>query len=415
MTTTLEAPPTREELVERARALAPVLAERAAATEELRRVPTETFEDLMSAGFFKCFQPARFGGFEMEWGVQVDLGREVGKACGSSAWLVSVVGSHAAMLGRFPEQAQVDVWGGSPDVLISTGSARLDGEAVAVEGGYRMKGNWRFASGVDHAPWSIVAVPVREEGKPLDHRNLVQCLIPRSGYAVEDDWFVSGLRGTGSKRIVIEDEIFVPGHRTLSFADFLGADPPGAQVHDGYVYRVEFALYFGTSLLGPILGAAEGALDQYTSTTRNRIGAIFRDKVADAVPVQLRLAESAAEISAASAIADRMLDVLHRRGAAGERLTPRERVESMRDRAYLTRLCVDAVHRLVRQMGASGLSDANPVQRHFRDISAMATQIGVAWDRNLAPYGKWALGLPTGIPAIDQDAAQGPGGPGDIE
>ncbi len=415
MTAHVDVAPDRDELVARAKRLVPQLRERARHTEELRRLPDETFSDLMDAGFFKCFQPARYGGYEMDWGIQVDLGREVGRGCGSSAWIVSVVGSHAAILGRFADEAQHDVWGDDPDVLISTGSARTEGEARPVDGGFRLRGTWRFASGVDHAPWSIVAAPLLIEGQPFDHRNLVQCLIPSTDYRIVDDWYVSGLRGTGSKNIVIEDEIFVPRHRTLGFAEFLGARPPGASANDSYVYDVEFAVYFGTSLLGPILGAAFGALEQYTEITKSRVGAIFRDKVADALPVQLRLAESAAQIDAAALVAGRILDVLHRRGAAGESLTPQERVESMRDRAFLTRTCVDAVHRLVRQMGASGLSDGNPVQRHYRDISAMATQIGVAWDRNLGPYGKWALGLPTGIPAIDDDLPADPAGTVDIE
>ncbi len=415
MTAHVDVVPTRDELVDRARRLVPRLRDRARRTEELRRLPDETFADLMEAGFFKLFQPARYRGYEMDWGIQVDVGREVGRGCGSSAWIVSVVGSHAAILGRFADEAQRDVWHDDPDVLIATGSARTEGEAKPVDGGFLLRGTWRFASGVDFAPWSIAAAPLLIAGQPFDHRNLVQCLVPRSDYRIVDDWHVSGLRGTGSKNIVIDEEVFVPEHRTLKFADFLGARPPGAATSDSYVYDVEFAVYFGTSLLGPILGAAYGALEEYTESTRSRVGAIFRDKVADALPVQLRLARSAAEIDAAALVAQRILDVLHRRGTAGETLTPQERVESMRDRAFLTRTCVDAVHRLVRQMGASGLSDANAVQRHFRDISAMATQIGVAWDRNLGPYGKWALGMPTGIPAIDDEPSAQPAGPGDIE
>ena len=95
---------------------------------------------------------------------------------------------------------------------------------------------------------------------------------------------------------------------------------------------------------------------------------------------------------------------MHTRGQADELLTPNERVESMRDRAFITRSCADAVHRLVRQMGAIGLSDGNPVQRQFRDITAASAQIGLNWDRNMGTYGKWALGVPTGDQAIDGDA-----------
>ena len=102
---------------------------------------------------------------------------------------------------------------------------------------------------------------------------------------------------------------------------------------------------------------------------------------------------------------DNMVELLDNRGEADEPLTPKERAESMRDRAYATRTCVDAVHRLTRQMGATGLADDNPVQRHFRDISAAQGQIGLNWDRNGGAYGKWVLGVATGDAAIDGDAS----------
>jgi 3-hydroxy-9,10-secoandrosta-1,3,5(10)-triene-9,17-dione monooxygenase len=389
--------------VERARALVPQIRERARRTEELRTLPVETVTDLRDAGMFRFFQPSRFGGYEMDWGIQVDLGHVIGQACGSTAWIVSVVCSHAIMVGRFPGEAQEEVWGEGDDVLIATGSARTRGRVKPTSDGFLLHGTWRFSSGVDHADWAIVAAPVDEDEENDGPPPLIQCLIPASDYRIEDDWFVSGLRGTGSKRIVIDEDVFVPRHRTIGFRELLAADPPGAAVNESYLYRMEFGPYFGTSLFGPILGAAHGALSQYVDTTTEALGAIFANRIGEMQSVQLRLAESAAEINAATLLADRILTTFRERGREGKVLTPRERVESMRDRAYLTRLCVDAVHRLVRQMGARGLSDDNPVQRHFRDLSAMAAQIGLNWDRNLGAYGKWALDLPTGDPAIDAE------------
>jgi 3-hydroxy-9,10-secoandrosta-1,3,5(10)-triene-9,17-dione monooxygenase len=246
----------------------------------------------------------------------------------------------------------------------------------------------------------MVAAPV--EGQEAEGvGGMRQFLIPEAEYEIVDDWHVAGLRGTGSKQIVIDPPLFVPGHRTIGFLEMLGSNPPGAEVNDGYVYRMELGPYFGTILLGPVLGIAEGALAQYLDTTRTKVGVVRRNRIAESEPVQLRVAESAAEIYAAGAIVDKMVDLLDQRGAAGTELTSQERVESMRDRAYATRTCVNAVHRLVRQMGATGLADDNPVQRHFRDISAAQGQIGLNWDRNGGTYGKWLLGVETGDAAID--------------
>ena len=117
-----------------------------------------------------------------------------------------------------------------------------------------------------------------------------------------------------------------------------------------------------------MLGAAEGAYRDYIEITRVRESAIFRSPVAEQVPVQERLAETAAELKAARLLRKHNDDLLHERGAAMEGLTAVENMENGRDRAYVARLCVQAVTRLVRQMGAVGLSDENPVQRHFRDV-----------------------------------------------
>ncbi|MSO65912.1 MAG: hypothetical protein EXQ85_08995 [Alphaproteobacteria bacterium] len=96
-------------LIERARALAPLLRERAPATEAVRRMSDRTMRDLFDAGLLRFFQPKRYGGFELEWGIQYELGRIIGRACPSTAWTVGVVGAHAAFVGRFGQPAQDDV------------------------------------------------------------------------------------------------------------------------------------------------------------------------------------------------------------------------------------------------------------------------------------------------------------------
>ena len=397
-----EAIPTPGELVDRAGALVPALRARAAAAEDARRIPDETMAELFDAGLLRYHQPRRYGGYAMGWGVQALIGRELARGCGSTAWIASVVGTHSYMVGRFPPEAQEDVWGGQRDVLISTGAARSPETTITrTAGGCRVTGMWRFASGIEHAGWSILTGPVTaaDGGTPDGRPELSQLLIPRSDYRAAGTWAVAGLRGTGSLDVLLDD-VFVPEHRMLPFAVAMGADPPGAAVDDAYVFRVALQPFFGTTLLGPILGAAEGALHDYTEATRVREGAVFRERVAEQVPVQTRLAESAAEVDAAALVLERMLEVLDHHGRTGEPLTDREQVRILRDRGWIARTCVAAVHRLVTQMGASGLTDANPVQRHSRDLLAMTAQIGVQWDRCAAPFGRWALGLEPQTPMV---------------
>ena len=149
--------PTREELVREARKLVPVLRERAQATDELRTLPDKTVADLKAAGIHKIFTPRRYGGFEMDWGAHVDVSRELGRGCGSTSWVASVVMSHTWMLGRFPVRAQEEFWPGHPDAIIATAFAG-GGKMEPVDGGFVLNGQRR-------GPREL-----RRRGRPLQHQ-----------------------------------------------------------------------------------------------------------------------------------------------------------------------------------------------------------------------------------------------------
>lgn len=388
--------PSHAELMQRAESLLPALRQRAAEAESLRRLPDATMRDLFDTGMLRILQPKRYGGYGMGWAAHADAARVLARACSSTAWIVSVVGAHAAIAGRLNQQCQDDIWGKSQDQLIATASARASGYMRKVPGGYRLSGHWRFASGVDHSEWTMVTAPVEEDGMIATEAHFFyRALMPTRDIEIVDTWHVAGMKGTGSKDVKAQD-LFIPEHRVIPAAASFARNPPGAAVNsDSYLYEVPFIAYFGNSLLGPILGAAEGAYADYCEATRVRTSALFGNSVAEQTPVQIRLAESAAEIKAARLIYEDANAFLHQIGLKKQELTPAHKLEAERDRAYMARLCVSAVTRLVRQMGAIGLSDTNPVQRHYRDVTAMATQIAVNWDRGMMPFGRAALGLPT--------------------
>jgi len=132
--------PSLDDLVAQAEALAPVFRERAAETERARTPLAATMHDLFEAGLLRYFQPARYGGWEMEWGAQHALGRVIARACPSTAWIVAVVGAHAAFLARYEPRAQDEIWGDTPDALIATASVRRNATIKRVAGGYFVNG-----------------------------------------------------------------------------------------------------------------------------------------------------------------------------------------------------------------------------------------------------------------------------------
>ena len=232
---------TPDEFLGRTGHLLPALRERARRTEELRRLPDETFADFQEQGLLRALQPKRYGGYELDPGVFYQAVTEVAAVCGSSGWVFGVLGAHNWHLAILPPQAQEDVWGKDDSVQLST-SVAPTGKVERVAGGFRLSGRWSFSSGCDFCQWVVLGgiAPPLERDAPPDARVF---LVPRADYRIEDNWHVTGLCGTGSKDIVI-DEALVPEYRTHSLIDAFHLRHPGAAVNDAPLYRLPFALDF---------------------------------------------------------------------------------------------------------------------------------------------------------------------------
>jgi Acyl-CoA dehydrogenases len=270
--------PEREELLKRAESLIPIFKERAEEAETNRRIPKKNMRDLFGAGMMRIYQPIRYGGYSMGWAMHADAARVIARGCPSSAWIVSVVGAHAAIAARMPQECQDEIWGTNQDQVIVTASAQISSNAIKTKGGYNLTGTWRFASGVDHSEWSIVHSHV-DGNDPKDHSKYIRLLIPTNELEIIDTWHVIGMKGTGSKDIKCEN-LFVPEYRTINAHQTFDRDPPGAAINpESYLYEMPFLPYFGSSFLGPLIGASEGAYEEYRNLTAGRKGAIFGNSV----------------------------------------------------------------------------------------------------------------------------------------
>jgi 3-hydroxy-9,10-secoandrosta-1,3,5(10)-triene-9,17-dione monooxygenase len=214
-------------------------------------------------------------------------------------------------------------------------------------------------------------------------------LIPRPDYQIIDTWFVSGMRGTGSKDIVVKDA-FVPAHRVLDPDRAGDLEQTGWELHRRPSYRVPLRFLIGWDLAAPLIGVAQGAVDEFTLRLRGTSGP---GRTADSVPLQLRLAEASAEVDGARTIHRATVRELLDRAAAGPELTELDRARYRRDKAFVTRLCVQAVNRLFEAGGAGAIADSQALQRFHRDAHAASHHAALAWDVAAEPYGRQALGL----------------------
>jgi 3-hydroxy-9,10-secoandrosta-1,3,5(10)-triene-9,17-dione monooxygenase len=384
-----------EELMARAEALVPVLRERASKAEELRRLPDETIADLHQSGLFRILQPARVGGSELPYRALFELTAVIGRGCGSTAWVLANLAAHHWLLGMWHPEAQEEIWGESPDSLISSALIFARGRARRVPGGYRLSGRWPFSSGVDSSTWNMLGAIVSDE--ELGQTEPRMFLLPASDYKIIDTWQVIGLAGTGSKDVEVSDA-FVPAYRTLATERIRGGPNRGSELNPGPLYRLPAVSLFAFAIAGVSLGIARGAISHFTDTTRNRLSSYSGKNLADFTTLQVHLAEASALADAAEAIVLRDCDEATRITEAGIVPSVEQRARYRRDGAFAAMLCTKAVDLLFTATGGGAIYARNPIQRAFRDVHAANAHYVLNWDVNGAVYGRVALGLPPDAP-----------------
>jgi len=388
---------TREELVLRARGLAPELADRALECERLRQVPDETFQAFKDAGLLRVFVPEEFGGDALELGTVIEIARETGRACGSSSWCLAISNLHNWMTAGFPRPAQEEVFGPGPDPVVC-GVFMPGGQAIAERGGYRLTGQWNFASACDHAGHAILAALV-QPAADAPPTGMGAFLVRRRDFVIEDNWFAAGLAGTGSKRITA-DGVFVPEDWALMLASGAeGIRDPGEEGRSSADAKPLPANSVATlGLVGVTLGVAAGALEHFQARLGEKVRMATFRAPQDQVAAQLRLAESAAEVDSAELLVLRDCDEMERCAAAGLEATAEQRGRYRRDAAHAFQVCARAVARLVPAAGAHAIFSDDPMQRAMRDTQVMSAHAVANWDQAGESYSRALLGVPVDDP-----------------
>ncbi len=385
-----------EGILAAARSMFADLRTRAAETEAHRRLLPATDRAFRRAGFYRVMQPRRFGGLELPFGIQTDLSLELARACPSSGWVAAILACHGWMLGMLPGEAQQDVWGADPDAAVASSFLCRTPDAARVPGGLKLTGRWEFSSGIDYCGWVMLLVRLPEDGG--GQPSALFALIPSTDCRIEDCWRATGLAGTGSNDLHLED-VFVPEHRLASLREMCDGKAPGRLVNDGYLYRLPQLAVFSFNLVGTVIGAARGGLEAIVAEIREKRSGIGA-RLAEQQSVQLRIAESLADIDAAFAVVDRNRHEVIRWGEAGDMPAVEQRARYRRDNGYAAMLCCRAIDRVMPITGAAGLAVDHPVNRAWRDTHAAARHIALTWDIQGAIHGAVALGRPCPDPFV---------------
>ena len=388
--------PEAVELLARARAMVPRLAERAFDAEQAGRVPPETVAEISEAGLFRVLQPKRFGGYELDPRVFYRIQMTLAEGCMSTAWIYGVIGVHNWQLPLFPEQAQQDVWGRDTSVRIASTYMPI-GKAEPVEGGYRFSGRWGFSSGSEHCDWIFLGglLPKKDGSGALEHATF---LVPKADFRIEHNWDVLGLRATGSHDIVV-DGAFVPEHRTQRTNDHSDAGCPGRQTNPGWVYRIPFTQVFQRAVSSACIGALDGAIAHFRERAAAHVGK-HGAKTAEDVNAQQAVSEAMMATDQLKLVLLRNYARIVECAKTGEAMPVEERLLQRAQASQVPKLCAAMVAELMRACAASGTYRTNPIERVFRDIHQSRAHIANNADAYSRAHGAVMLGLPNADPYI---------------
>ncbi|AZK97632.1 acyl-CoA dehydrogenase family protein [Streptomyces tsukubensis] len=386
---------TETDLLDRVRALHPLIRSHTASAERQRRVTREVVEALGDAGILRMNVPRHYGGYQSSLRTQVDVLSEISAACGSAGYLALSQAGSAFIAALFPDEVQDEIFTG-PDVRIS--STLVPGsKAVPVDGGYTVNGKSPFASGCQDADWHLLtALDDTGEGPP----ELLWLAIPMTELAILDDWDFSGLTGSGSNTVVARD-VQVPAHRALRVGPLLEGECPSQRNSADPFYRMPVILMFCAWTAASAVGLARGALAEFGERIQQRgITYTFYQHQHEAPVTHLQFAEAEMKVSAAELLSGDLVQVIESRAAAGEPYTTAERARIRAQCGYAARLCKEAGDLVGSASGASSLHREVPVQRMVRDLNALNLHSFVNPAANLELYGRVLSGLEPDTPFL---------------
>jgi alkylation response protein AidB-like acyl-CoA dehydrogenase len=373
-------------LLRRARALIPRLAERAPAAAAARKLPAETIAEYRSAGILRILQPRRFGGMQGRFSLFSRIVEELTHGCASSGWVYAVLAEHQWIIGQYPEQAQIDVWGEDPEAVASSSLAPR-APAKRVPGGWRLSGRYSFSSGVDFAQWAIIGAFLGDMG---DARSTAYLLVPLAEIEIVDDWQTLGLAGTGSKSLILEG-VFVPEHRAVMVSDLFSGTPPGALVHPDYpVLRAPRGYLVSYSLPPVAIALGRCALDVACARLSGRVSRGVT-RLAQSEVVQMTIGEVAAAIDAATLLLHTGRETSTAEVSSGRKITEAEALRARRDMVYAQHQVGWALERLCELDGARWVYDRDELGAIRRDLMTILTHTAASRLAGLAPYGRMLL------------------------
>jgi indole-3-acetate monooxygenase len=356
-------------LVERARALQPLIAGEADEIERTRRLTPAVTSALIENGLYRALLPQSLGGAEAPLESFMQMQEEIAKADASTAWCLGQCAVCAMTAAYLDHDAAEEIFNTPPGILAWGAIAH---EVKVVPGGYMANARWDFASGSRQASWLGAHVKVVEADGTLRKKKdgspeIRTILFPITSATMYDVWDVIGLKGTGTDSYSV-DNLFIPD----KFAAL--RDDPGALREKGPLYKLSTNMVFSMGFAATSLGVARATLDAAIGLSRTKLPqglSAMRENNA----VQGLIGRTEASLRAARAYLYATAAEVWRDLEGGGPITEAHRIALRIAATWTIHQSASVVDTAYHMAGATAVFAANPFERRFRDMHAIAQQI----------------------------------------
>lgn len=335
--------------------------------EKIGKLTDDTVKTMKQIGNIRLLQPKKHGGLEVHPREFAETVMATAALDPSAGWINGVVGVHPYQLAYADPRVGAEIWADDVDTWVASPYAP-QGVAKPVDGGYIFNGRWQFSSGTDHCDWIFLGAMIGDEnGAPLMPPQMLHMILPRKDYEiVEDSWDVVGLRGTGSKDVIVRDA-FVPAYRTMDAMKVMDGTAQREAGMTDTLYLMPWSTMFPLGISSATIGIAEGALAAALDYQRERVNS-SGVAVKDDPYVMYAIGEAAADINAARqellANVDRIYDMVD----AGKEVSFQDRAAGRRTQVRAVWRAVSAVDEIFARCGGNGTRMDKPLQRYWRDV-----------------------------------------------
>jgi alkylation response protein AidB-like acyl-CoA dehydrogenase len=384
-------------LIERVRALRPMLQANAVKGEQQRTPTEEVVNALLELNLFAQITPVRWGGLGLSSTALARINGEVAKGDPAVAWVLQILNGTTWVASLTSDALQEELFGsGLPRVC---SAVTPPGTAVPVEGGYIVNGKWPYCSGSRQATWAQLGVTRMN----ADGTKSPGCMayIPMSKITIEDTWFNVGMQGTGSdtcvaKDVFVAEKCFVPIEKSYNYVE------PGKRHYGAPSDYWPLMSLLRSAGMGQLVGAAEAMLEKVLEAAKTRpIVTTIYARQADSHVYQRELGEISTKLRAARLLIEDTTGALDAAGLARQAMTVAERAQSKGQGALAIELIHQSVEKLMFLSGSSAFFHSNELSRYWRDISTALRHVINLPHLGYEVHGRSLLGVQPNIVIAD--------------